>query len=227
CCNWHEHPTTQRPTICHDQSTPTTFRMNSIEQLDTLLFCWINSHHSPLADWLLWSASQSWSWAAVIAAFFCLATLRREPNQWWVILISIGLCFLLSDRISVMCFKDVVCRPRPCHALTDVRMFHTTCGGLYGFVSSHAANVFSIAILFALRYGKPYKHHKYTCPAWIVPTLAMLWALIVGYSRPYLGKHYPGDVICGAIVGLGIGALIFFIMTYIENKTLTTKRQRK
>ena len=184
--------------------------------LDTQLFWWINQHHCTAADWLLWIASQHWSWAIVLVAAFCFFTLRYEPKRCYLVLLGIILCFLLSDRISVLCFKDVFCRLRPCHALEGVRMFRTSCGGLYGFVSSHAANVFALAMFFALRYRR--KSHL---PA----ILLFLWACIVGYSRPYLGKHYPGDVICGALLGLLIGTLVFFIMQYIDN--LISKRQQK
>ncbi len=192
--------------------------------IDTRLFWFINSHHAPWADTLLWTASQPWSWAIVLTLIYLCITLRKEPHQWWIILIGIGLCFLLSDRISVMCFKDVVCRLRPCHALEGVRMYRTSCGGSYGFVSSHAANVFALAMFFALRYG----HRR--AKGWIVPAVMFGWAAIVGYSRPYLGKHYPGDVICGAIVGIAMGALVYFVTKKIENrlkyKTLTKKKQQ-
>lgn len=159
----------------------------------------------------MWTASQAWSWAIVLVAVFVCTTLRKESKNWWLILIGIGLCFLLSDRISVMSFKDVACRLRPCHALEDVRMFRTSCGGLYGFISSHAANVFALATFFSMRYGR-----KDSKSAMVLVTLMFLWAILVGYSRPYLGKHYPGDVVCGAIVGLGIGALIHFILCKFE-----------
>ena len=92
--------------------------------------------------------------ALVIVAAFGLATLRREPKRWWLLLAAIGLCFLLADRGSVMLFKDTVCRLRPCHALENVHMFREGCGGQYGFISSHAANAFAIAMLFFLRYRR-------------------------------------------------------------------------
>ena len=193
-----------------------------LETFDTQLFYWINSHHSPASDWILWVASQSWSWAIVILAAFSVSTLRKEPRNWWVVLIGIGLCFLLSDRISVMSFKDVVCRLRPCHALENVRMFRTGCGGQYGFVSSHAANVFALAMFFALRYAKRgSKASIFFCCA------IFAWAILVGYSRPYLGKHYPGDVLCGALLGLGVGALVHFLLCKLQQFLGTKKKSYK
>lgn len=195
--------------------------MSELETLDTVAFYWINHHYNPVADWLLWVSSQNWSWAIVLVTAFCLTTLRREPRQWWLVLLGIVLCFLLSDRISVLCFKDVFHRLRPCQTLEDVRMFRTSCGGLYGFVSSHAANVFSLAIFLSLRFRK-IAHNR-----WLFPTLIFLWAVIVCYSRPYLGKHYPGDVVCGALLGLCIGTLVFFIIQSIEKSVNKYRTQKK
>lgn len=191
-----------------------------LNDIDTQWFLWINQHHCDFADWLFWTSSQHWSWAVVLVAFFCATTLRLEPRRWWAVGLGIALCFLLSDRISVMCFKDVVCRLRPCHVIENVRMFRTHCGGQYGFISSHAANVFSLAMFLALRYGKKTmrRNDGSAAPrkkAWLIPLLSFLWAFMVIYSRPYLGKHYPGDVICGAIVGLAIGSIIYYVLEKI------------
>lgn len=185
--------------------------MSHLEQIDTTAFYWINQHHNTLADWVLWTASQPWSWAIVLVAAFCLTTLRKEPRRWWLVLLGIVLCFLLADRLSVVCFKDVFCRLRPCQSLEEVRMFRTSCGGLYGFVSSHAANVFALATFLSLRFrGK-------TERSWLFTLLIFLWAVVVCYSRPYLGKHYPGDVVCGAALGLCIGIAVFYLAQFIDN----------
>lgn len=185
--------------------------MSHLEQIDTTAFYWINQHHNTLADWVLWTASQPWSWAIVLVAAFCLTTLRKEPRRWWLVLLGIVLCFLLADRLSVVCFKDVFCRLRPCQSLEGVRMFRTSCGGLYGFVSSHAANVFALATFLSLRFrGK-------TERSWHFTLLIFLWAVVVCYSRPYLGKHYPGDVVCGAALGLCIGIAVFYLAQFIDN----------
>lgn len=185
--------------------------MSHLEQIDTAAFYWVNQHHTPFADWVLWTASQPWSWAIVLVAAFCLTTLRKEPRRWWLVLLGVVLCFLLSDRISVVCFKEVFCRLRPCQALDGVRMFRTSCGGLYGFVSSHAANVFALATFLGLRF------RQRSSRSWLFTLLLFLWAVVVGYSRPYLGKHYPGDVVCGALLGICVGTAVFFISQFIDN----------
>ncbi len=183
----------------------------TLNNLDTQWFWWINSHHCTAMDWVMWSLSQHWCMAAVIVLAFSLLTLRYEPRRWWVVLIGIALCFLLADQGSVQLFKNTVCRLRPCHALEDVRMFRTGCGGQYGFVSSHAANVFAVAMFLMIRYWKRMKRQ------WALLLIA-LWAIATCYSRPYLGKHYPGDVICGAVFGATIALIVWLIIRLIEKK---------
>ena len=182
--------------------------LETLKEIDTQWFMWVNSHHTTALDWTMWTLSQHWSWAVVIVLAFVLLTLRQEPRRWWLVAVGVVLCFLLADQGSVL-IKDTVCRLRPCHALEDVRMFRTHCGGQYGFVSSHAANAFAMALFFVLRYWKRLKRQ------WPL-LLLIVWALATSYSRAYLGKHYPGDLVCGAILGVVAGLLVWMIINTIE-----------
>ena len=218
-------------------------------QHDIDLFYWINSHHTPWLDWVMWVASQGWSWAIVLVAavvYLSVSDKNRgshsSPKLGEVarraggVCLGIALCFLLADRISVICFKDVFCRLRPCHALENVLMFRTSCGGAYWFVSSHSANVFALALFLSL-----WQRKQLAVGCWLpkakgqrpkansqllFPILIFLWACLVCYSRPYLGKHYPGDVVCGAALGLLIGVAAFFLMQWAE-KFLKKKSCKK
>ena len=184
--------------------------LETLKEIDTQWFLWINSHHTTALDWTMWTLSQHWSWAVVIVLAFVLLTLRQEPRRWWLVAVGVVLCFLLADQGSVL-IKDTVCRLRPCHALEDVRMFRTHCGGQYGFVSWHAANAFAVALFFVLRYWKRLKRQ------WPL-LLLIVWALATSYSRAYLGKHYPGDLVCGAILGCIIALIVWWLTDTIEKK---------
>ena len=184
--------------------------LETLKEIDTQWFLWINSHHTTALDWTMWTLSQHWSWAVVIVLAFVLLTLRQEPRRWWLVAVGVVLCFLLADQGSVL-IKDTVCRLRPCHALDDVRMFRTHCGGQYGFVSSHAANAFAVALFLVLRYWKRLKRQ------WPL-LLLIVWALATSYSRAYLGKHYPGDLVCGAILGCIIALIVWWLTDTIEKK---------
>ena len=164
-----------------------------------------------MTDWIMWSLSAKWSWAVVILSVYLLVTVQHDRKNWLWVLIGIALCFLLADQISNNAIKDGVQRLRPCYALENVHMFREGRGGMYGFVSSHAANVFAIAMFFSLLYGKKNNIPK-SSPS-LLPFLMFLWAIMVSYSRCYLGKHYPGDVLCGALLGLGVGAVVYFVIS--------------
>jgi undecaprenyl-diphosphatase len=90
-----------------------------------------------------------------------------------------------------------------------VHLVNGECGGLYGFVSSHAANSFNVALLSLMFINKRW----YTI-------CIIIWASIIGYSRIYLGVHYPGDVISGSLLGAFIGWSIYKLYDVTDKKIL-------
>lgn len=184
----------------------------TLNNIDTELFYLINHHHCTVMDYVMWFFSSKWSWmlAMVLAYLFTLLRHQEDRRLWWLPIAAMGLCFLFADQTSNW-IKDSVCRLRPCWALDDVVMFHTKKGGQYGFVSSHAANAFALVAFFWFRYRKKSKTN------WVAVGL-LAWAVITCYSRPYLGKHYPGDVVCGALLGILMGYLVHLIASWIEKK---------
>lgn len=183
--------------------------IETLNNLDTQLFIFLNSIRSVFFDYFFGFFSHSICFAIAITFSLIFLGIKELKKKWWVLLILVGLSFLFADRISVLLFKDVFERLRPSHALENIylvklkgmELVYDHKGGLYGFVSSHAANAFSLATIFIL-IGRKYK---------IYVVSITLWALIIGYSRIYVGVHYPLDVICGGILGIVIGLLIYYI----------------
>ena len=130
-------------------------------------------------------------------------------------LVGAILTFALADSLSVVLFKDVFERLRPCHNPEFDGIIHLLeyKGGYFGFVSSHAANVFALAT-FTLLY---LKKRLYTI-------LIIVWATLVSYSRIYVGKHYPGDVICGALFGILIALIIFYIFQKVVKCSVSSTK---
>ncbi|SMB99166.1 phosphoesterase PA-phosphatase related [Hymenobacter roseosalivarius DSM 11622] len=106
----------------------------------------------------------------------------------------LGLSVLLSDAISSRVFKPYFARLRPCHDpnLSETLNLVHGCGGQFGFISSHAANAFSLAVFLILVLPPRF---------WLVKILLIVWAVTVSYTRMYLGVHYPSDVLAGTLLG--------------------------
>lgn len=176
--------------------------------IDKQLFLAINGWNSPFFDQVMYFMSQKLVWAPLYAALLVLMWLVYK-RKFWYILPLIVLLVTLTDQVSVVLFKDIFERLRPCHEPSLeglVRIVRNHCGGSYGFISSHAANTFGVALFAGLLLKPRYK--------WVLPVL-IGWASIVSYSRVYLGVHYPGDVIVGALVGAVLGYLMVILFKWI------------
>ena len=190
--------------------------MKKLIDKDIELFYLINGQRNEFFDYMFSFLSHNLSSFLFILIAIIFLTIKKFKKQFWILLILVILSFLLADRISVLCFKDVFERLRPSHALEGVKLVKLESwklvydhkGGQYGFVSSHAANSFSIATIFILL-GKKYK---------LFSVLILLWAILVSYSRIYCGVHYPGDIIGGALLGVLIGYFIIFLYKQVQKK---------
>jgi len=175
--------------------------LHTLESWDKDLFLALNGAHSSFWDTIMWWSSDKFIWIPVYLLFLYLLW-RQYRGKIWLIMIFAALLIFLSDQISVHLFKDVFHRLRPCHDPALDGMVHIVngkCGGSYGFYSSHASNIFAIAVFVI----SLYKRH---CPSLILGIF--LWAGLIIYSRIYLGVHYPGDVIVGAIAGSFLGWIV-------------------
>lgn len=119
------------------------------------------------------------------------------------------LLLVVSNAVSEQ-LKQLFQRPRPCLALETVRLLVGCSKTNFSFPSSHATNITAQALLFAFFY------RPIAVPLFVV-------AAAVGYSRVYVGVHYPLDVVGGILVGLACG--VFFIFLTCEVERRLPKRQ--
>jgi undecaprenyl-diphosphatase len=176
--------------------------MSWLQQLDTDLFLFLNGLHNPWLDPVMAAISGKLIWIPLYAASLFLMVWKFKAKSWLWIVAAI-LLVALTDLASVHLFKNVFLRLRPCHepGLQElVHLVNGRCGGSYGFVSSHAANTFGFATLMTLIFRKQFKWLGWTFFA---------WAACVSYSRIYLGVHYPGDIIAGAMLGMLLGWIVW------------------
>jgi undecaprenyl-diphosphatase len=180
------------------------------EQLDQQLFLFLNSANSPFWDRIMVFLSRIPVWIPLYLAILVYLGFRYK-RKFYFILLFIIIAITLSDQLSVL-VKNSVDRLRPCHepALQGlVHVVNGACGGIYGFVSSHAANTFNVALLSLLLIRKKW-----------YSVFIIIWASAVSYSRIYLGVHYPADVMFGAILGALTGWGIYGCYMIVDERWL-------
>ncbi|MGC8594311.1 MAG: phosphatase PAP2 family protein [Candidatus Kryptoniota bacterium] len=182
-----------------------------ISSIDIQLLLFVNSHHSLLLDKIMWFSSEKWGWLPLYA-FLIGAVIWKLKWRSLPFILILALTITLTDQLSSHVIKPLVHRPRPTHIpqlIGQIRVLHNYVGGLYGFVSSHAANTFGATFFFLFVLGERLK--------WI-PYLMFIWASVVSYSRIYLGVHFPTDVLGGIVVGLIVAAVTARIQLLVEAK---------
>lgn len=181
--------------------------INQLQTLDRETLLAINGLHTPFWDSVMWFASGTLTW---LPFYILLVGLLVYKFRWDVLpmLILIGALILFSDQIASGLLKPLILRLRPSHEpdlILQLHFVNNYRGGLYGFVSSHAANVFALA--FYLTFATSEKI------PWL-PYILFPWAFFVSLSRVYLGVHYPSDILVPILftwpLAYGIAGLYFF-----------------
>ena len=198
--------------------------MERLIEFDKQLLLAINHWTSPWADQLMMTMSKIPIWYPVyvlvaIAVFLPKTYSQRSfycrecsgAKMWKVGLIafvSVLLCYIFTDHLSHI-VRNAVCRPRPGldpEIGSMVRLIAGP-GNPYGFFSGHAANTIGFAILTSLIVRRR---------AWAV--VSMVWALLISYSRSYLGQHYPIDVLTGVVCGIIFSLAGYWLYKFLMRK---------
>lgn len=182
--------------------------METLSNIDSDLFLFLNGLHADWMDKVMVLLTAMWAWFPLYLLLIYWTVKQYGKRCWWVFL-AVGIVVLCSDQLSAHVCKPLFQRLRPCYNpdLQDlIYLPKGMAGGRYGFVSSHAANTFGVAAFLtpALRKYRP----------WAAIVL-YLWAFISSYSRIYIGYHYPGDILCGALLGIMIGLILWKVFQLI------------
>ena len=164
--------------------------ITALAELDKSLFHALNGFMaSPVMDQLMELTSNRWTWGLLGAAAVAFALFRRRVRLV-SLCVMIALTCAVVDSVTYQILKPAFARERPCHQLQDVRLVQDRCGGDFGFPSNHAANGMAVTVVVGLtiRRRRPI-------------LIGLIGTFLTGFSRVYLGVHFPGDVLAGFIVG--------------------------
>lgn len=176
--------------------------IEALNDIDQRWLLWLNGLHSPFFDQVMFFISGRYEWIPLYAILLGFIIRKFRWRAIWI-LVAVVIMITLSDQIANL-LKAGVKRFRPCKDPEIGHLVHLVndyCRSSYGFVSGHAANSFALATFISLIFRNK----------WV--TIGMLiWAACVSYSRIYLGVHYPGDVLGGAILGVLAGWGMVFLL---------------
>lgn len=188
--------------------------INYAKDLDKELFFTINGSNYPAIDNFMVSIS-SYEWWAMVFVVIAVAVYvfgERKISEVIFYLLSVGVSVVLANVVKLF-----VMRARPIQINWE-SIGYTQ--GIYqldkyssssSFFSSHSASAFCIA-MFAYMAFKRNRWLAY---------IAFIWAVIVGYSRIYVGKHFPSDVFVGMLVGIAVGYVSFLVwLSYSKRENM-------
>jgi undecaprenyl-diphosphatase len=181
--------------------------LDTLINFDRNFFLALNSLHAPWLDPVMFWVSGKLIWLPLYIAL-AVFLYRKFGTQSIFMILFAAILITLSDQLSVM-LKNFFERERPCHDETIAFLVHTVngkCGGKYGFVSSHAANtmaVFTYLLCLARNQNRA------------ITLITAFWVALVGFSRIYMGVHYPADIMGGWIIGVISAGITYVIYRLI------------
>ncbi|MGI6222922.1 MAG: phosphatase PAP2 family protein [Prevotella sp.] len=189
-----------------------------MDAFDKELMILLNFAGGLFADRFWYGYSQKIIWAPlVVVALTTLFVYKKgKISQKLLLLVSVVLMMVVLDQLSSGIIKPLTCRLRPSHTPVVCDMLHYVNnyhGGKFGFVSGHATGTMGVAVFLGMMFRDRFTRLSLAC-----------FTLLMCYSRIYLGVHYPGDVVCGALLGAGIAWLTVTLLRHFHLAISTNKR---
>jgi len=180
-------------------------------ELDRQLLLMLNGSGSLFLDGVMTGITSGFTWIPLyIALVFLIIRNNENMSQIMIVFGCYLICFLLSEGVCEGIVKPLAGRLRPTYdpMVRDLLLVDGITGAQpFSFFSAHASNTFGIALFICL-----------VVREWRLSTVMVVWSLLNGYSRIYLGVHYPGDVLAGFLWGA-----VSAIAAYLVFRKLNTK----
>lgn len=168
-----------------------------LDRIDHTFFLILNGFHNPFFDGVMFWITKGYLWVP-LSLYFLFFVIRKYKWNTLLILAAIAIMILVSDQLSYLA-KESFQRLRPSNQPgLLVHLVEAYKGGTYGFYSGHATNTSCVAVFLIVLLGRKY---------WYVTVPAVIWSILMSYTRIYLGVHYPGDILAGWVAGSIIGYL--------------------
>ena len=185
--------------------------------IDKQVMLSLNGSNSLYMDGVMKIYTSTVVWIPVALLLLFVVMKNNSPRGTILSVLAVALTIVATDQVSSHLIKPLVARLRPCNDPTIMHLidtFNNYRSAGYSFTSSHACNSFGIFAIVSLIVRNR-----------TLSLSLLLWACINSYSRIYLGVHFPGDILCGAIIGSVIGVVIYLIYAFVRKRVEFTSER--
>lgn len=184
--------------------------LQRLMDIDKQMLLALNGSDSLYMDGVMKVYTTTVVWIPVALVLLFIVLKNNTPRAALLSVLAVVLTIVATDQVSSHLIKPLVARPRPCNDPAIMHLVDIVNGyrsGGYSFTSSHACNSFGIFAIVSLLIRNRG-----------LSLTMLLWASINSYSRIYLGVHYPGDILCGAVIGAVVGVLVYLVYNFVYKR---------
>ena len=181
-----------------------------LDSIDRSILVWIHENHFPILNQVMPFITDADNWVLpILLLILYLGFFRGKKGKIALCLLIISLS--LNDSICAQLLKPFFERVRPSHISIEGLNLLVSKGGKWSMPSNHASNMFSLAVILS------YFYDRFKIPLFLL-------AIMIAISRVYVGVHYPGDVIVGALVGYSISWIVITLWVILKMRELKRRQ---
>ena len=181
-----------------------------LDNIDRSLLVWLHENHISILNQVMPFITDADNWILpILFLILYLGFFKGKKGKIALCLLIISLS--LNDSICAQILKPFFERVRPSHISIEGLNLLVSKGGKWSMPSNHASNMFSLAVILSYFYGR-------------FKVILFFLATVIAISRVYVGVHYPGDVIIGALIGYIISWTVITLWVIIKMRELKRRQ---